>query len=71
MFKANVGTTDRALRIFAGLLLVLLSVLNVIGPWGWAGLIVVATGVFRYCGLYSVLGFRSCPLPDNNSPNTP
>jgi hypothetical protein len=39
MFKANVGTTDRALRIFAGLLLVLLSVLNVIGPWGWAGLI--------------------------------
>ncbi len=71
MFNANVGTTDRALRIVAGLLLVLLSVLNVIGPWGWAGLIVVATGVFRYCGLYGVLGLSSCSLPDNNSPNTP
>jgi hypothetical protein len=71
MFKANVGTTDRALRIFVGLLLVLLSVMNVIGPWGWAGLIVVATGVVRYCGLYGVLGLSSCPLPDNNSTNTP
>ncbi len=71
MFKANVGTTDRALRIFVGLLLVLLSVLNVIGPWGWAGLIIVATGVFRYCGLYSVLGMRTCPLPDSANENTP
>ncbi len=71
MFKANVGTTDRALRVFAGLLLVLLAVLNVIGPWGWAGLILIATGVFRYCGLYSVLGLSSCPLSDNNSANTP
>ncbi len=71
MLKANVGTTDRALRIFAGLLLVLLAVLNVIGPWGWAGLILVATGVFRYCGLYSVLGMRTCPLPDNATETTP
>ena len=29
--KANVGTTDRALRIFAGSLLILLALLDVIG----------------------------------------
>ncbi len=71
MLKANVGTTDRALRIFAGLLLVLLSVMNVIGPWGWAGLILVATGVFSYCGLYAVLGLRTCPMTNDTSTNTP
>lgn len=71
MLQANVGTTDRALRIFAGLLLVLLSVFNVIGPFGWAGLILIATGVFRFCGLYAVLGMRTCPLPNNISENTP
>jgi phosphatidylglycerophosphate synthase len=71
MLKANVGTTDRALRIFAGLLLVLLSVMNVIGPWGWAGLILVATGVFSYCGLYAVLGLRTCPMTNDASTNTP
>lgn len=71
MLKANVGTTDRALRIFAGLLFILLSVMNVIGPWGWAGLLLVATGVLRYCGLYAVLGLRSCPLTNDTSTNTP
>ena len=71
MLKANVGTTDRALRIFVGLLLVLLSVMNVIGPWGWAGLILVATGVFSYCGLYAVLGLRTRPMTNDSSTNTP
>lgn len=71
MLQANVGTLDRALRIFAGLVLIVLSLLNVIGPWGWAGLILIATGVFRYCGLYTVLGMRTCPLPESATENTP
>ena len=35
----NIGDTDRALRIFIGSLLILLSLLNIIGPLGWLGLI--------------------------------
>ena len=60
--KANVGSTDRALRILAGSLLILLSLLGVIGAWGWVGLIPIATGALRFCPAYTVLGLRSCPI---------
>ena len=43
----NVGNTDRALRVFASSLLILLALLNVIGPWGWIGLLPIATGLLR------------------------
>ena len=42
--QANVGTFDRALRVVAGLILIGLTLAGVIGPWGWLGLIAVATG---------------------------
>ena len=58
----NVGSTDRALRVFIGALLILLSLLNVIGPWGWIGLLPIATGMLRFCPAYSILGLRSCPV---------
>jgi hypothetical protein len=65
----NIGATDRALRIFIGSLLILLSLLNIIGPWGWLGLIPIATGVFRFCPAYSILKLNSCPV-DTHSTNT-
>ena len=58
----NVGNTDRARRMFAGSLLILLALLNVIGPWGWIGLLPIATGLLRFCPAYTVLGLRSCPV---------
>lgn len=60
--KANVGTVDRALRIMAGALLILLALTQVIGPWGWIGVVPVLTGVFRFCPAYSLLGVRTCKL---------
>ena len=64
--NANVGTIDRALRIFAGSLLILLTLLNVIGAWGWIGLVPIATGVLRFCPAYTLLGLRSCPIESSN-----
>jgi hypothetical protein len=64
--NANLGSTDRALRIFAGSLLILLSLLNVIGAWGWIGLLPIATGALRFCPAYAVLGLRSCPLENKS-----
>ncbi len=58
----NVGNTDRALRVLAGSLLILLALMNVIGPWGWIGLVPIATGILRFCPAYTVLGLRSCPV---------
>jgi hypothetical protein len=64
--NANVGSTDRALRIFAGSLLILLSLLGVIGAWGWIGLIPIATGALRFCPAYTLLGLRTCPLENKS-----
>ncbi len=54
--KANVGTIDRVLRILAGVVLIALTLTGTIGLWGWIGLVPLATGVFRFCPLYPLLG---------------
>ncbi|MEY4316870.1 MAG: hypothetical protein RI902_678 [Pseudomonadota bacterium] len=61
--KANVGGIDRILRIVAGLVLITLAVTNVVSLWGFiVGGIVLATGVLRFCGAYTLLGVNTCPL---------
>ncbi len=58
--NVNVGIVDRSLRIVAGLFLIGLSQFGVIGMWGWIGLVPLATGVFRFCPVYTVLGIKTC-----------
>ena len=58
--KANVGTLDRSLRIAAGLILLGLSLSGVIGLWGLIGIVPLATGLFRFCPLYPLLGISTC-----------
>lgn len=60
--KTNEGTLDRALRVVVGLLLIGLAVSQVIGPWGYIGIVPVLTGAFGMCPLYSVLGINTCPI---------
>ena len=50
MMKKNVGGIDRVLRIVVGLVLIALAVAGQIGAWGWLGVVVLATGVFSFCG---------------------
>ncbi len=59
---ANVGGIDRILRIVAGLVLSALAASGVVGAWGYLGVIVLATGVFRFCGAYTLLGVNTCPM---------
>jgi len=69
MSLANVGLADRIIRIIAGVALIagpyLLTTLPV-----WdndtlrvviqvVGAILVFTGVFRFCGLYRIFGFKT------------
>ncbi|WP_321864155.1 DUF2892 domain-containing protein [Pseudomonas paraveronii] len=58
--KANLGTIDRSLRIVAGLVFIGLSLMGVIGWWGWIGLVPLATGLFRFCPVYRLLGIKTC-----------
>jgi branched-subunit amino acid ABC-type transport system permease component len=46
----------------AGLVLIALAATGVVGAWGYLGVIVLATGVFRFCGAYTLLGVNTCPM---------
>ena len=58
--KANVGSLDRALRLIAGVVLVLLAATGVIGAWGWIGIVPILTGTTRFCPAYLPFGFSTC-----------
>jgi hypothetical protein len=59
--KSNVGGLDRILRIVLGLALIGLTLSGTIGPWGWIGIVPLATALLNFCPLYAVLGFSTCP----------
>lgn len=58
--NANVGSTDRAIRILLGLGLIAATLAGAIGVWGWLGVIPLATGIFRFCPAYLPFGIRTC-----------
>ncbi len=49
--KCNVGTIDRLLRIILGLVIAILGVVFE-SWWGLAGVVLIATGLFRFCPFY-------------------
>lgn len=58
----NVGTIDRVLRIVAGLILIALVFVGPQTPWGWVGLIPIATALIGWCPAYRLLGMSTCAL---------
>ncbi len=66
MFKTNVGTIDRTLRILVGAGLLLWFFLDQgQGFWHYAKLIGLAplvTGMFSTCPAYSVFGLSTCTM---------
>jgi len=56
--KCNVGSTDRILRIVAGLGIAIGGVIFE-SYWGLIGVVMLATAVFRFCPLYTVLGINT------------
>jgi hypothetical protein len=61
---ANVGGIDRMLRIVVGIVLVsLFFVLEGNARYlGLLGLVMLATGIFRFCPAYTLLGVNTCPM---------
>ncbi len=50
--KPNVGRVDRAVRVVVGLVLIALVFTGPRTPWGWLGLLPLATGLAGICPLY-------------------
>lgn len=60
--KTNVGTTDRVIRILAGLVLLSLVFILESGArwWGLVGLVPLVTGLTARCPLYVPFGIDTC-----------
>lgn len=60
--KLNVGGIDRIARIAVGVILIAMTLMGTIGVWGWIGVVPLLTGLTRFCPLYTMLGFNTCPM---------
>ena len=62
LLTANEGTIDRALRVVLGIVVLSLVFIGPKTPWGWLGVIPLATGLLGTCPVYSILGINTCSL---------
>ncbi|MFN4059732.1 MAG: DUF2892 domain-containing protein [Paracoccus hibiscisoli] len=63
--RPNIGTTDRALRLALGVILIALALLAGLDGAARvaalvAGLVMVGTAAIRFCPLYTLFGLRTC-----------
>jgi hypothetical protein len=60
--QANVGGTDRIVRIVLGVALILFALFSThpLHHWGWLGVVFLGTGLFRWCPAYLPFGFSTC-----------
>ncbi len=58
--KKNVGGVDRTVRIVLGLALIISALTGLFSPWGWIGVVLVATGLIGWCPPYSIFGINTC-----------
>jgi len=65
MFKVNVGSADRIIRIVAGAVLLALFFVYQDASWRYwllIGVVPLATGLLSRCPAYSLFGLSTCPL---------
>ncbi len=58
----NEHAVDRALRIALGLALLAIAFVGPKTPWGYAGLVLIVTGILGSCPLYALVGFSTCAV---------
>jgi hypothetical protein len=62
LFKNNTGKVDRIIRVIVGVVLVGNVFTGIQSPIGWIGLILIVTGAFGTCPVYSLLGINTKSL---------
>lgn len=60
--EKNVGNLDKLIRVIGGVALLAMVFIGPQTPWGWLGLIPLATAALGWCPLYAALGIRTCPV---------
>ncbi|NNF91460.1 MAG: DUF2892 domain-containing protein [Boseongicola sp.] len=65
MFKSNVGTTDRALRVIVGVALLVAFFMLPEASYRWLlliGIVPLVTGLMGSCPAYSLFGMSTCKM---------
>lgn len=62
LLHVNEHPLERVLRVVLGLALLALVFVGPHTPWGWLGLVPLATGLIGSCPLYTLFGLSTCPL---------
>lgn len=65
--KRNVGRTDIIIRIILAILIGVLAFTHVITGTlaivlGIVAIVLLLTSLFGFCGLYAILGIKTCPI---------
>lgn len=55
----NIGNLDKTLRILIGVIGITLVFFGPQTPWGWLGLVPLATGLINFCPLYKIIGLST------------
>jgi hypothetical protein len=58
----NEGSTDRAVRVVIGVVLLAMVFVGPKTPWGLVGLVPLVTGLVGMCPLYRLFGLSTCPV---------
>jgi len=59
MFTTNINSTDRIIRLVAGIVLLSLVFIGPQTPWGYVGLILIVTAFINFCPAYALFGFST------------
>ena len=58
--KKNIGSSERVVRIVAGAVVLSLAFVGPRTPWGYLGIIPLATGLIGWCPPYALFGISTC-----------
>ncbi|MBK6422937.1 MAG: DUF2892 domain-containing protein [Gemmatimonadetes bacterium] len=61
LLPTNEHPIERGARVALGLGLIAIAFVGPKTPWGFLGVVPLATGLLGSCPLYTVFGFSTCP----------
>ena len=62
LLPTNEHPMERVLRTILGLGLLSLAFVGPKTPWGYLGIVPLATGLLGSCPLYTLFGWSTCPV---------
>ncbi|CUW40327.1 protein of unknown function [Magnetospirillum sp. XM-1] len=56
---ANMGGKDRLIRVAVGLAMIGMAMADLIGPWGWIGIVPLVSAALGWCPVYMAVGLST------------